>query len=71
MAINVSKIAIYAQEFEDFCSDTLIKTAYIKKRDGKWVILSEKGKVLGKFDTKQEAVKRLRAIEYFKNKDNK
>lgn len=68
---NVSKIIIYAQEFESFCNDTLIKISYIKKRDGKWVILSEKGKVLGTYNTKQEAVERLRAIEYFKNHKKK
>jgi len=68
---NVSKIAIYAQEFEGFCNDTLVKVAYIKKRDGKWVILSEKGKVLGTYDTKVEAVERLRQIEYFKNHKKK
>ena len=68
---NISKIAIYAQEFETFCNDALIKIAYIKKRDGKWIILSEKGKVLGKYNTKAEAVERLRQIEYFKNHKKK
>jgi transcription termination factor NusB len=63
---NVSKIANYAEEFAGFCNDALIKTAYIKKRDGKWVILSEKGKVLGTYDTKESAVKRLKQIEWFK-----
>jgi transcription termination factor NusB len=63
---NVSKIAIYAEQFNDFCNDTLIKISYIKKRNGKWVILSEKGKVLGTYDTKELAVKRLKQIEWFK-----
>ncbi|RLF28616.1 MAG: hypothetical protein DRN14_03850 [Thermoplasmata archaeon] len=41
----------------------------VAKRDGKWYVLSEDGsKILGgPYDTKAEAVKRLRQIEYFKN----
>ena len=46
----------------------LYKSAYIKQRNGKWVILSEKGKVLGVYDTKSDAEKRLRQIEFFKHK---
>jgi transcription termination factor NusB len=68
---NLSKIIVYAQEFEGFCNDALIKIAYIRKRDGKWVILSEKGKVLGTYDTKEKAVERLRQIEYFKHHKKK
>lgn len=71
MSTSPSKIDAYAQEFAGFCSDTLIKVAYIRKRDGKWIILSEKGKVLGTYDTKSDAVKRLRQIEFFKNHKKK
>lgn len=35
----------------------------IEKRNGKWVVLSENGKLLGKHDTKKSAKKQLRAIE--------
>lgn len=46
---------------------SLVKEAYIRKTpSGKWKILSEKGKVLGEYKTKTQAVKRLRQIEYFK-----
>jgi hypothetical protein len=51
----------------------LLKMSFIRKTpSGKWRILSEKGKTLGEYDTKTEAVKRLRQIEYFKHqKDDK
>lgn len=48
---------------------SLEKNAYVRRRGNKWVVLSEKGKVLGTYNTKSEAVKRLKQIEYFKNKD--
>ena len=41
--------------------------AYIKHENGKWVIYSEKGKKLGTYNTKQEAIKRLKSIEYWKH----
>lgn len=42
--------------------------SYIKKTsEGKWGVFSHKGKSLGKYDTKKEAVKRLRQVEWFKN----
>lgn len=47
----------------------LSKVSYIKKMpNGKWVVMSRKGKPLGTYKTKQEAVKRLRQIEFFKHK---
>ena len=48
----------------------LIKVSFIKKLpNGKWQVQSHKGKSLGTYDTKDEAVTRLRQVEYFKNKD--
>jgi hypothetical protein len=48
----------------------LVKLAFIKKLpNGKWRVLSQKGKSLGTYDTKDEAVTRLRQIEYFKHHD--
>lgn len=35
----------------------------IEKRGDEWVVLSEKGKVLGRHDTKKSAKRQLRAIE--------
>lgn len=46
----------------------LNKMGYIEKRKNKWVILSHKGKTLGEFSSLSAAKKRLREIEYFKNK---
>jgi len=41
----------------------------IKKTSGGYRVLSEKGKNLGgPYKTKQQAVKRLRQVEYFKHK---
>jgi len=42
----------------------------IIKQNGKYVIKSEDGsKTLGTYDTREEAEKRLKQIEYFKHKD--
>jgi hypothetical protein len=38
----------------------------IKHQGSKFVVVSSKGKPLSKPSTKKKAVKRLRAIEYFK-----
>lgn len=46
------------------------KTAFIKKLpSGKYRVCSRKGKNLGTFDSKSEAVERLRQVEYFKYKN--
>lgn len=42
----------------------------VKEKD-KFVVRSKEGKKLGTFDTKKEAEKRLREIEYFKHKKGK
>ena len=44
---------------------------FIRKKKGKYVVYSHKGKELGEYASKQEAEKRLRQIEYFKNQDSK
>ena len=44
----------------------------VRHENGKWVIKSEDGtKTLGTYATKEEADKRLRQIEYFKNNPKK
>lgn len=45
----------------------LIKSKIVKK-DNKYQVQSEKGRNLGTYDTKEEAKKRLKQIEYFKHK---
>lgn len=47
--------------------DALNKTAYIKKRNGKWCVISKKGKSLGCYPSRKAALKRLRQIEFFKH----
>jgi hypothetical protein len=44
-----------------------IVTNTIRKVGSKWVVYSEGGKRLGEYDTKEEAEKRLRQVEYYKN----
>jgi flagellin-specific chaperone FliS len=67
--INTTKLIEYGQAFEEVCFDALIKISFIKKLpNGKWQVVSIKGKPLGTYKTKEEAVKRLRQIEFFKHK---
>jgi len=59
-----------ATSYEQSCLQDLVKLAKIKKLpNGKYRVLSEKGKNLGTTNTKTEAVKRLKQVEYFKHKD--
>lgn len=47
----------------------MIKNSYIKKIDeNHWRVFSEKGKNLGTFKSLDAAKKRLKQVEYFKNK---
>jgi hypothetical protein len=63
-SINNSKLLSYANSYEEV---SLVKTAVIRKLpNGKWTVKSLKGKNLGEYDTKEEAVKRLRQIEFWK-----
>lgn len=59
---TTTQLSTYAEAFQN----NFVKVSYIRKRKGKWVVLSEKGKVLGSYKTKDEAVKRLKSIEYWK-----
>jgi len=42
-----------------------------KSSDDVWCVYSEKGRLLGKAKTKEDAMKRLRQVEYFKRKAKK
>lgn len=42
--------------------------ARIVKQDDKYVVLSEHGKKLGSYPTREQAQKRLKQIEYFKHR---
>lgn len=67
---TVNEILQLADAYEKECLQGLVKVARIRKLPGgKYRVLSEKGKNLGTSDTKGEAVKRLRQVEYFKHHD--
>lgn len=67
---NINDILKLATSYEDSCND-LIKAAIIKKQpNGKYRVLSEKGKNLGESDSRTDAEKRLKQVEFFKHKDN-
>lgn len=62
---DIDKILKLANEYDFLC-----KIARIRKLpNGKYRILSEKGKNLGEYDSKSGAEKRLKQIEFFKHKD--
>lgn len=52
---------------EGFVKEAGIKLSFVRRRGNKWVVLSHKGKTLGTYNTKEEANKRLREIEFFKH----
>jgi len=64
-------ILLQASSFYQVQCDKLIKLAKIRKLpNGKYRVLSEKGKNMGTYDSKEGAKKRLRAVEYFKHFDH-
>jgi len=71
--ISIPRIESYAKEFASSCGEGVLeKTAVVKKLPGgQWTVQSLKGKPLGKYKTKEDAVKRLRQIEYFKHHKKK
>jgi len=57
---------------DDSKEDDLDKKSSIVLKKNKWYVVSEKGKNLGgPYDTKEEASKRLKQVEYFKHKKEK
>lgn len=67
---TINEILQLADAYEKGCFQGLIKVARIRKLpDGKYRVLSEKGKNLGTSNTKGEAEERLRQVEYFKHRD--
>ena len=62
----------YDNKYNGLCLLNIMKLAYIRKTpDGKYRVLSEKGKHLGTYRSKEQAEKRLKQIEYFKHKKKK
>jgi len=67
--MDIEQILQLATEYHQRCFG-LIKTAIIRKLpNGKYRVLSERGKNLGTFDSKVQAEHRLNQIEFFKHKD--
>lgn len=65
--MKINKIQSYVEDYCNFIKESKIK----KLPNGKWTVMSLKGKQLGEYKTKQEAVKNLRRIEFFKNHKKK
>ena len=66
---NVDAILQLAASYEDACL-LFVKTARIRKLpNGKYRVLSQKGKNLGTSDSRSGARHRLRQVEFFKHKD--
>ena len=65
-----SKLENYAKDYNNVCSVfSIIKEAKIEKLpNGQYSVVSIKGSNLGIYDTEEEAIQRLRQVEFFKNK---
>ena len=59
-----------ANDYEQACNNSLLKVAFVRKLpNGKYRVLSEKGKNLGTYTSRDAAKKRLKQIEFFKHID--
>lgn len=52
----------------DWLRGLISTNAIIRHEGSKWNLYSHKGKKLGSFDSKEDAKKREREIQFFKNK---
>lgn len=67
---NIDTLLQLADSYQKSCQQSLVKFARIRKLpNGKYRVLSRKGKNLGTYNTEAQAVKRLRQVEYYKNQD--
>jgi cell division septal protein FtsQ len=67
---NVDEIIQLADNYEQRCQEYLVKIARVRKLpNGKYRVLSQKGKNLGTFDSEKAAKKHLKQVEYFKHLD--
>jgi len=68
--LDTNQILKLASNYEESCVNSLIKLARIKKLpNGKYRVVSMKGKNLGTYNSRSAAVKRLQQVEFFKNRD--
>jgi hypothetical protein len=64
MTVSPFQLLSYAEDFQNFAIE---KLAFIRKLpNGKWRVVSRKGKNLGTYDSRAAAVKRLQQVEFFK-----
>jgi len=68
----INQLLIHSSLFEELCNTEvtgLTKISFIRKMPkGYWGVFSRKNKLLGKYKTRAQAVKRLQQIEFFKHK---
>jgi hypothetical protein len=67
---NADTLLQLASAYENRCIQGLVKVAKIRKLpDGRYRVLSQKGKDLGTYRSQKGAEKRLRQVEFFKHLD--
>jgi hypothetical protein len=67
---HVDNLLKLASTYEEQCIQGLVKIARIRKLpDGRYRVLSQKGKDLGTYKSRKGAEKRLKQVEYFKHLD--
>jgi hypothetical protein len=65
---NTTKLIQLAERYNETYNSGFEKFSFVRKLpNGKWRVVSRKGKNLGTYNTKEEAKKRLKRIEYFKH----
>jgi hypothetical protein len=68
---NTDAILQLANAYENRCSQGLVKLAKIRKMpDGRYRVLSQTGKNLGTYRSREGAEKRLKQVEFFKHFDH-
>lgn len=67
---TIDEVIQLADNYEQYCQNNLVKIARVRKLpNGKYRVLSQKGKNLGTFDSERAAKKHLKQVEYFKHLD--
>lgn len=67
---NINEIIQLADNYMFDCQNSFLKLAVVRKLpNGKYRVLSQKGKNLGTYDSESAARKRLKQVEYFKHLD--
>jgi hypothetical protein len=67
---NTDALLQLASTYEAKCIQVLVKIAKVRKLpDGRYRVLSQKGKDLGTYKSQKAAEKRLRQVEFFKHLD--